>query len=76
MTNDISLFSKDETLTITIAESWHKEKPTATIINYSGETVEKIYLEQGSNKMDISKYTGKNYAIRIQHGNNVVVQKI
>jgi len=74
--NDISLYCRDDTLIIIIAAGLHKEKPTATIINYSGETIAKFYLEQGSNSINISDYSGKNYAIRIQCGNNVLVQKI
>lgn len=50
--------------------------PTVNIISYSGETIEKFYLKQGSNDINIANYHNKNYAVRIKNGNNVVVHKI
>ena len=72
----ITFYQHEEHLIIVIGFTWPNEMPTATILNYSGETVVRFELKPGSNNINIAAYHSGNYSIRISNGKNVIVQKI
>jgi hypothetical protein len=49
--------------------------PTVSILNHSGEVLQKFKLEFEIT-LDLDDYSGKNCSIRITNGKNVIVQKI
>ncbi len=70
---------KDATIQITTKDQVEIYAPAtsvAFVINNTGATIEKIELQTGKNIVSISKYSNKNYSIRVANGNNVTVKKI
>ncbi len=76
LSNVISIFHLHDHLIVQIEDASLDDNPSATIISYSGETIQHFYLKQGSNNINTTPYNNKNYAIRVKNGNNVIVQKI
>lgn len=63
-------------LNIFIQSVTESTPPTATVITNTGEVVQQFTLSQGNNRVNITAYQYKNYAIRVTNGKNVTVQKI
>ncbi len=74
--NDIHLYQEDDHIIIQIEAIEGAEKPTATIISNSGETLMRYELKQGKNTIHIARFQVENCSVRIQSGRNVLVKKI
>jgi len=75
-TNGMLLKRKKDKLLIDLELLDKNAVPAAFILNYTGEVIEKIQLNEGYNLLDLMPYNNKNYSIRITNGKNVIVQKI
>ena len=78
MTDPVSIKKdgKASELIITITPIGQDVVPSGSILNYSGEVIEKLNMHNGENRIPIKKYNSKNYSIRVINGKNVITQKI
>jgi hypothetical protein len=71
----IDILKKHDQIIIRIEPLKQELLPTVTILNHSGEVLQKFRLEFEVT-LDLEAYNGKNCSIRITNGKNVMVQKI
>ncbi|MEJ7626600.1 MAG: hypothetical protein WKF35_07055 [Ferruginibacter sp.] len=66
----------NKSVTINSTGSLHHTKPKAFLLGASGEKLKTFYLITGDNELSLDEFSAGTYTLRIEAGNEVIVNQI